>query len=304
MILSDFRQYWEIDFNQPNNHGRIYDLVKAYYPSVASISPLADEMKSFESMYFSVKYPTLNVKYDRIAQHFEGLDIYKDKSQIQVKMESIVMPIVKYTFIQNFERYAHLAMQAGLVYNTSGEREDYKYSSIQNYNIKSNKSVSEVYGNQKDSTTHGDDTHTTSFGERSTTQSNSDSTSTDNTMNNGATNTSNYETSMENETPKLSSKATSDAIVSTTNSTTRGSGSVNEVEKAHENTDTSKYGDIVNTKDSYTNTFNETYEEIGDKSVRPTAEVILSEINAANYTRFLDAVYSDCILSLCENTVW
>ena len=304
MILSDFRQYWEIDFNQPNNHGRIYELLRTYYPTVASISPLGDEMKTFESMYFSVKYPTLNVKYDRIAQHFEGLDIYKDKSQIQVKMESIVMPIVKYTFIQNFERYAHLAMQAGLVYNTSGEHEDYKYSSIQNYNIKSNKSVSEVYGNQKDSITHGDDTHTTSFGERSTTQSNSDTTSTDNTMNNGATNTRNYETSMESEIVKLSSQATSDAIVNTTNSTTRGSGSVNEVEKAHENIDTSKYGDIVNTKDSYTNTFNENYEEIGDKSVRPTAEVILSEINTANYTRFLDTVYSDCILALCDTTVW
>ena len=103
---------------------------------------------------------------------------------------------------------------------------------------------------------------------------------------------------------KLSSQATSDEIVNTTNSTTTGSGSVNEVEKAHENTDTSKYGDIVNTKDSYTNTFNETYEEIGDKSVRPTAEVILSEINTANYTRFLDTVYSDCILALCESTVW
>ena len=47
MILSDFRQYWEIDFNQPNNHGRIYELLRTYYPSVASISPLADEMKSF-----------------------------------------------------------------------------------------------------------------------------------------------------------------------------------------------------------------------------------------------------------------
>ena len=63
MILSDFRQYWEIDFNQPNNHGRIYELLRTYYPTVASISPLADEMKSFESMYFSVKYPTLNVGY-------------------------------------------------------------------------------------------------------------------------------------------------------------------------------------------------------------------------------------------------
>lgn len=304
MTLNEFRQYWEVTYQHPNNHGRIYDILKIYYPTVASISVLGDEMKDFELQYFMTKYPNLNVKYDRIAQHFEYLNPQKDTDQIEVKIEKIVMPIIKYTFIQNFERYAHLAMQAGLVYNTRGEHEDYKYSSIQNYNIKSTKKVGEVYGNQKDSTTHGDDIRTSSFGERSTTQSNSDSTTTDNSINNGATNTSNYETSMENETPKLSSKATSDAIVSTTNSTTKGSGSVNEVEKAHENTDTSKYGDVVNTKDGYTNTFSETYEEIGDKSLRPTAEVILMEINIANYTRFLDAVYSDCILALCESTVW
>lgn len=300
MILKDFYRYYFYQ-TSPNQTDEITRQLISYFPTVASLLPAYDANKELMRYIFHFKYKSLLVKDDlyRIIKI-----LTPEQAQSNGEFRELLQMIIRGVFVKEYEKYCHLAMQAGLVYNSTGKHEDYKYSSIQNYNIKSTKNVSEVYGNQKDSTTHGDDTHTSSFGERSTTQSNSDSTETNNTMNNGATNSSNYETSMENETPKLSAKATSDAITNKTNSTTRGSGSVNEVEKAHENTDTSKYGDIVNTKDSYTNTFNETYEEIGDKSLRPTAEVILSEINTANYTRFLDTVYSDCILALCETTVW
>lgn len=300
MILKDFYKYYFYQ-TAPNQTDKITGLLINHFPTVASLVPVYDYNKELMRYIFHFKYKSLEVKKDL----YNVIKILTPEEASQnSEFQNLLSMIISGAFVKEYEKYCHLAMQAGLVYNSTGKHEDYKYSSIQNYNIKSNKSVSEVYGNQKDSTTHGDDVRTSSFGERSTTQSNTDNTEINNTMNNGATNTSNYETSMENETPKLFSKATSDAIANTTNSTTKGSGSVNEVEKAHENTDTSKYGDVVNTKDGYTNTFSETYEEIGDKSLRPTAEVILSEVNTANYTRFLDTVYSDCILALCETTVW
>ena len=37
---------------------------------------------------------------------------------------------------------------------------------------------------------------------------------------------------------------------------------------------------------------------------KQTIEFILNLMKERNYTRFLDAVFSDCILALCETTVW
>lgn len=303
MTLQDFYPYYYHP-TSPKQSDYISSLIQEFFATVCKIEPSSDFVNNdlIQGM-FLVKFPNLKVK-EQISSSFEYLDINKDRQQIDVKISAIVEPILHYTFIREYEKYCHLAMAAGLVYNATGKKEDYKYSPIQNYNIQSERTVTDSFGKRKDTTTHGADTESYVNGKRSQSSSNSlESTQqTDNT--NGERNVSNYDTSMENETAKLSSKQTVATTIDNSKFQDKTSGT-NVVESGEFIDTVSKnYGDISTTTNEYSNTHHEEYSEIGDKSLRPTAEVLKTEIDVANYTRFLDTIYTDCILALCESTVW